>query len=151
MKQSSRGIKKVKRVKSKGKGKNQTGWLAFLAVLFLLKFTLFGGELLGFEYKGLFPNAGVWVSHIEECLTGSKPSEASVYMADGSEFPAYSGSQSVVVNGNKPFFTVEDLNSIYGGVGFEYSGLDVYGRSGVAKSVIGVSTLVSSEERGARL
>lgn len=60
------------------------------------------------------------------------------------EVPPYAGKPSVEVNGNVPFFTLDDLAR---GAFEEYSPLDQLGRCGVAFALVGRETM-PLEERG---
>ena len=83
--------------------------------------------------------------------TSSAPSSSSAPSAVASsvafnlaEVPPYAGKPSVEVNGNVPFFTLDDLAR---GAFEEYSPLDQLGRCGVAFALIGRETM-PHEERG---
>lgn len=65
-----------------------------------------------------------------------------IISVDGSEIPDFSGSGYVILNNNEPEFT-EVSSQTY----FETSELDVLGRCGEAKAMVGPETL-ATEERG---
>jgi len=78
------------------------------------------------------------------CLLKWRASEGYRKQQAGLHIPAFSGEPYAVINGNVPYFTEEDMNT----VSFEsYSDLDALGRCGVAYANVG-RDLMPTEERG---
>ena len=76
-------------------------------------------------------------------LFSCMPTESANISLD--EIPAYSGEAYVKINGNKPFFTSDEITNI----GFEkYSELDYLGRCGVAFASVGPETMPNEERDG---
>ena len=73
-------------------------------------------------------------------LFSCAPSESTVISLD--DIPAYSDAAYVKINGNKPFFTSDEITD----TGFEkYSPLDYLGRCGVAFASVGPETMPTEE------
>ena len=74
----------------------------------------------------------------------SDPSESDVPSAEPIDIPDYSGQDVITLNGNKPGFTTDEIESIQGE---SYSPLDSLGRCGVAVARLHHS-MMPTEERG---
>ena len=73
-------------------------------------------------------------------LFSCAPTESSIISLD--DIPAYSDSAYVKINGNKPYFTEDEITD----VGFEkYSPLDYLGRCGVAFASVGPETMPTED------
>ena len=74
-------------------------------------------------------SALLYYSHILSDYLASDPSETTANVK-GKAIEGYSGQPYVIINGDKPYFTAQEKKNI--GSYYEYSGMDSYGRCGVA-------------------
>ena len=103
----------------------------FLSLLLALSLLFSGCELLT-DYPFVPPPD-----------SGNEDEQAQVTYADLAAIPAYSGSPYVILNGDVPTFTAEEITTL----SYEYfSPLDALGRCGYAEASVGID-LMPTEDR----
>lgn len=156
-KKHTKGYKKQKRVL----GLTYSNWIKlFSLALFLLTLVFFGESLslpqLFDKIVSSVPQVAQTTSSTSSRSSGGvrqvEQSGSGLYFPDGSPFPTYvvgQSSQTLDLNNGKPFFTVEELNTINTSPNgyYTYGGQDMYGRMSQVTAVITKSNLVPSEER----
>lgn len=108
---------------------------------------LFGFNFAGYHYQGLLHKNNITISSKPKTSTSSSDSGSGVYTKDGTSLPNYTGEGMVSVNGDKPYFTVEEINSLNTQHYYNYKGNDTFGRAGVAMATITKADLVPSYTR----
>ena len=89
-------------------------------------------------------SALLYYSHILSDYLASDPSETTANVK-GKAIEGYSGQPYVTINGDKPYFTAQEKKNI--GSYYEYSGMDSYGRCGVAYACLDKEEVTKSGPR----
>lgn len=113
----------------------------------VMSFLLFGGSIGSYHFNGYLPKIESWVKGKTAPIKVSKQANSGLYFSDGSAIPAYSGEQSIDINGGVPFFTVQEKNLTNDQSFTTYSGNDYLGRATGVISVIYGKDLISSKGR----
>lgn len=133
--------------------KNKTNYsksifrVASLVILACVMYLVFGFNVGLFKFQGYLPQIKHYFSKGKSTVASTKQSGSGLYLYDGKAIPGYSKEQIITINNDKPFFTVEEINSLVNSHYFTYGGQDMYGRATSAIATVSKDDLVSSETR----
>lgn len=133
--------------------KNKTNYsksifrVASLVILTCLVYLIFGGNIGPLKFQGYLPQIKKHFSKGKSVVTSNQQSGSGLYLYDGTAIPEYSKEQIITINNDKPFFTVEEINSLVNSHYFTYGGQDMYGRATSAIATVSKDDLVASETR----
>lgn len=136
---------KARRLKEKGSRRVSAIILTFC--IGLASIFLFGGSIGSYHVKGYLPKIEHWTKGKTAPVRSTKQANSGLYFSDGSAIPAYSGKQSIDINGGVPFFTVGEKNLTNSPTFTKYSGNDYLGRATGVVSVFSRKDLISSKGR----
>lgn len=140
-------MKKKTKVKKSGVLNRRTKAFILSGLVALASFVVFGGRIGPFEHKGYISEIRQFLGSNTAKVETVKQADSGLYFSDGNSIPSYSGKQSIVINEDKPYFEVYDLNTINTSHYFKYSGRDAYGRAQSAIATVSKADLVASETR----
>ena len=130
--------------------KNKTNYsksifrVASLVILTCLVYLIFGGNIGPIKFQGYLPQIKKHFSKGKSVVTSKQQSGSGLYLYDGTAIPEYSKEQIITLNNDKPFFTVDEINSLVNSHYFTYGGQDMYGRATSAIATVSKDDLVAS-------
>lgn len=133
--------------KPKERGSRRVSAIILMFCVGVLSLLLFGGSIGSYTFKGYLPKIETWARGKTAPIKSSKQADSGLYFSDGSAIPAYSGKQSIDINGGVPFFTVKEKNLTNEPTFTKYSGNDYLGRATGVISVFSRKDLISSGGR----
>lgn len=133
--------------------KNKTNYsksifrVASLVILTCVMYLVLGFNVGPFKFQGYLPQIKNYLSKGKSTVTSTKQSGSGLYLYNGKAIPEYSKEQLITINNDKPFFTVDEINSLVSSHYYTYGGQDMYGRATSAIATVSKDDLVASETR----